>query len=216
MTDAIFAVPIEISDERIKKIINAEWEMFQNVDNIGGRASCQDDFETFCIMRISQYQNWPDIMIDCYADFISEAQMKGRNLIAEKYARMMAYTDIHYYNKHLRSRLPAVPAANYRLINEIVSQMIVWEEDFARKHPILAGTGRPIHSRDDASGFTSMETYARGELETYPEELLRLYVQYINELRGKGFSLSEMNQLTMVKLYGYDSIDEAEASLFLS
>ena len=58
-----------------------------------------------------------------------------------------------------------------------------------------------------------METYARGELETYPEELLRLYADYVADLKAAGKSLSVMNQQTMVSYYGYGSIEEAEASL---
>ena len=51
-------------NEKIQKIIDIEWEMFQQVDNIGGRADCQDDKETFYIMRRSQYENWSGEMID--------------------------------------------------------------------------------------------------------------------------------------------------------
>ena len=38
---------------KIEEIIKIEWQMLQTVDNIGGRASCQDDDETFYIMRRS-------------------------------------------------------------------------------------------------------------------------------------------------------------------
>ena len=200
-------------NEKIEEIIKTEWEMFQEVDNIGGRASCQDDPETFYIMRRSQYENWSPDMISCYFQFISECRDNGRNLVSEKYARMMAYIDPHYYNKYIKGKIPFVPASTYRLIGEIVDSLIDWEEDFAAKYPLLADTGRPVRSDVDASGFTSMETYARGELETYPVELLRLYLEYINELKASNLSLSEKNQLTMVKLYGYDSIEEAESSL---
>ena len=88
-------------NEKIEEIIKTEWEMFQEVDNIGGRASCQDDPETFYIMRRSQYENWSPDMISCYFQFISECRDNGRNLVSEKYARMMAYTDPHYYNKYI-------------------------------------------------------------------------------------------------------------------
>ena len=37
----------------VEKIVNLEWEAFDQVDNEGGRADCQDDFQTFSIMRKS-------------------------------------------------------------------------------------------------------------------------------------------------------------------
>lgn len=83
----------------------------------------------------------------------------------------------------------------------------------ARRYPKLAGTARPIRSSEDKYGFTSMETYARGELETYPEELLALYCQYVDDLWDEGISLSRKNLQTMVSMYGYDSIDEAEGAI---
>ena len=118
-----------------------------------------------------------------------------------------------YYNKHVAPYMPAVPRVNYRLINRIMPTLIDWEQQFAAAYPKLAGQGRPITSEGDASGFTSMETYARGEFETYPTELLMLYADYVDALKADGKSLSLMIQDTMVKLYGYATIDEAEASL---
>lgn len=105
---------------KIEEIIKIEWQMFQNVDNLGGRADCQDDFETFYIMRRSQYDNWTEEMVRVYGDFAAKSLKEGRNLISEKYARMMAYTDLHYFNKHLKDKLPAVPMINYRIISGIV------------------------------------------------------------------------------------------------
>lgn len=199
--------------ETIEKIIEIEWEMFQRTNNIGGRASCQDDHETFYIMRRSQYENWSLPMIRCYYDFLCHCEASGRNLVTEKYGRMMQYTDLHYYNKHVAPYMPAVPQANYRIINRIMPVLIEWEQQFAAAYPKLAGQGRPITSEGDAGGFTSMETYARGEFETYPAELLQLYADHVEALKAEGKSLSMMIQDTMVKLYGYKSIDEAEASL---
>ena len=168
----------------IENIITIEWNMFQKVNNIGGRADCQDDYETFYIMRRSQYENWSDRMIRCYYSFLCDCEANGRNLVTEK----------------------------YRLINQMIPVLLQWEEEFAVAYPGLAGRGRPITSEGDASGFTSMETYARGEFETYPTELLQLYADYVENLKSTGKSMSLMIQDTMVKLYGYSSIEEAEAS----
>ena len=34
-------------------IVQLEWEFFQHVQHIDGRASCQDDFETFYLQRVN-------------------------------------------------------------------------------------------------------------------------------------------------------------------
>ena len=202
-----------MKQKQIEQIIDIEWEMFQHTENIGGRASCQDDFETFYIMRRTQYESWTEDMVRVYLGFAASCQKDGRNLVTEKYANMMQYTDLHYYNKHLKPYLPETPAASFPLINKIVKAMIAWEFDFARDYPKLAGAGRPITSDQDKYGFTSLETYARGELETYPVELLQLYAAYIDQLLEEGKSLSIISQEIMVKLYGYESIQAAEESL---
>jgi len=199
--------------DKIEEIIKIEWEMFQKVENMGGRASCQDDFETFYIMRFSQYGSWSEKMVECYAKFVENCRLSGRNLLTEKYARMMKYTHPAYYEKNIAPVLPEVPEANKVIIDKIVKAMIRWETDFSKKYPKLAGVSRPVTSEGDATGFTSMETYARGELATYPSALLRLYSDYVDTLTAEGRSLSLLNQQIMVKLYGYDTIEDAEASL---
>ena len=40
--------------ELAEEITQREWKMFHNTQNIGGQASCQNDRETFEIMRKSQ------------------------------------------------------------------------------------------------------------------------------------------------------------------
>ena len=197
----------------IEEILAIEWDMFQHTDNIGGRASCQDDFETFYIMRGSQYANWTDEMRCCWLEFLKLSQTEGRNLVAEKYGRMMQFTNLHHYNKHIKPFIPEVSQSCYRLINTIVEAQIVWEKDFSEKYPKLSRAGRPVTSEGDLNGLTSMETYSRGELQTYPEELLQLYSAYVEQLKEEGRSLSMMIQQTTVEMYGYDTIDEAEASL---
>ena len=94
---------------KVERIIELEWNMFQKVENIGGRASCQEDFETFYIMRRSQYENWTDEMLDVWTNYVLDCEAEGRNLLSEKYARMMQYSDLHYYNKHLKHKLPTTP-----------------------------------------------------------------------------------------------------------
>lgn len=198
---------------KIEKIIDIEWQMFQNVENIGGRASCQDDFETFYIMRFSQYGSWSDEMVDYYLNFSEDALLRGRNLVSEKYGRMMEFTHPEYYKREIEPFLPPISEDCLSLVDKIADAMVRWETEFSQLYPKLSGAGRPITSDGDATGFTSMETYARGELSTYPAELLRLYSEYIDLLSNEGKSLSLINQQIMVELYGYDTIKEAEDSL---
>ena len=197
----------------IESIIEIEWEMFQHTENMGGRASCQDDFETFYIMRGSQYANWTDEMRECWLNFLKQSQSEGRNLVAEKYGRMMQFTNLHHYNKHIKPFVPAVPQSHYNMINTIVEAQIGWEKDFAAKYPKLSRAGRPVTSEGDLNGFTSMETYSRGELQTYPEALLKLYTEYVQQLKEEGRNLSMMIQQTTVLMHGYDTIEGAESSL---
>lgn len=85
--------------EKIEKLIQMEWEDFQKVNNEGGRASCQDDPETFFIMRRSHFAPWTEELIDCVQADMDRAHEQGRNLVMEKYAWMMASTAPEQFKK---------------------------------------------------------------------------------------------------------------------
>ncbi len=90
----------------VRQIISEEYRMFSNVQNIGGRASCQDDFDTFYIMRSAQHSIFGLHTLESYFNDIREAQMEGRNLIAEKYSWMMEETDPAWFAEKLKPYLP--------------------------------------------------------------------------------------------------------------
>ena len=55
-------------EEIIAKIIAIEWKMFQDVPNIGGTAPCQEERQTFEIMRMSQAASWSEAALESYLD----------------------------------------------------------------------------------------------------------------------------------------------------
>ncbi len=203
-------------DERkktIKEIVDIEWEMFQKVNNFGGRASCQDDRDTFDIMRYSQYEAWSDLMIKSYRKDLEEGINNGRNLVMEKYAFMMEFSEPQYYKTQLEPFLPVIDSETMNYIEEITWYMVDCEKEIAMKYPKLSGSGRPIDAKSELNGFTSVETYAKGELKTYSKETLKFYLEHIRAARAAGKNLALIVQEAMVKLYGYESIEDAESKL---
>ena len=76
----------EIKQNIIYQIITREWEFFQNVHNTGGRASCQDNYEEFNIMRSSQWEIFSLPILRSCLDDLMLAKHRDRNPVMEKYA----------------------------------------------------------------------------------------------------------------------------------
>jgi len=196
----------------IAKIIEIEWKMFHNVPNIGGTAACQEDLKTFEIMRFSQAMSWSEAALDSYMDDLTEAEKSGRNLLTEKYARMMKSTSPLEYTQieHLLPPLdPEVPP----LIDKSVKLVLSWEEELAEKYPYLLTRGRPIHSSDDTPSVTSIETYLRGELATYSPRTLELYYENLLKQKSENVNGSEITLAHTIKRYGFNSLEEANEKL---
>lgn len=199
-------------EELIQQIVKHEWQQFDKVENEGGRADCQDNWNTFSIMRKSQYMSWNDDLLVSYYNDLLDAEEKGWNLITEKYARMMESTAPDKY-KELKDTLPKRSEERIAIQEEIIKIQVSWMEEFAAKYPKLAGNARAIHTSDDTSYNTSYETYLRGELGTYSENTLMLYGRFIVELSKENKNLAYMIMENTTHLYGYDSVDEAENKL---
>ena len=89
-------------------------------------------------------------------------------------------------------------------------------EKFAAAYPYLAGRGRVIHSSEDTEGNTSYETYLRGEVSTYSDKMLLLYLLFVLDLYKKGKNLSELIMRFTTAMYGYASLEAAEKKLMYS
>ena len=194
-------------DPLIAAISEAEWQMFDKVQNEGGRAACQNDARTFAIMRYSQFAPLPQDVLESYRDDLEQAAQVGRNLLAEKYAYMMEYTDPATFDRTLRDHLPAVSAYKQELCARIANRLIRDEQQFAARYPALHAQGRPTEGAqvDDVS----VHVYALGELKTYSERTLERYDAWLRAHPEENISISVHR--VMVQLYGYDSLEAAEA-----
>lgn len=196
----------------IDKIVQLEWKQFDRVKNEGGRASCQDDFETFAIMRKSQYLTWTEELLHSYYNDLLLAEQNGWNLIMEKYARMMQSTAPEEYME-LAPTLPVRTKEREQITEEIIKIQVAWMEQFSEKFPKMAGNARSIHTYEDTAYNTSYETYLRGELGTYSEETFVLYGRFIAGLLKEERNLAYETMRNTAILYGYKSVEDAEEKL---
>ena len=199
-------------DHLINRIVKLEWEMFQNVKSLGGRASCQEDHPTFKINRVSQAQSWSEPALESYLEDLENAERRGRNLLSEKYGRMMASTSKSEYES-LKHLLPPLEEGILPLVENIVDIVVGWEQEMVKKYPNLVRRGRPVHSSQDTPDVTSLETYLRGELLTYSKKTLELLYDHYHKQRTGNINGSGIILEHMVKQYGYTSLEQANISV---
>ena len=191
----------------VENIIAMEWEAFDKVENEGGRADCQDDYDTFYIMRKSQYLTWNVPLLQSFLQDLKRAKDSGWNLISEKYARMMESTCKEEYDR-LVDKLPFVSEEKKKVVEQIVAIQVGFMEAFAKEFPVVAGNARVIHTSEDTFFRTSYETYLRGELLTYSDDTLKLYGQFIVSLARENKNLAKMIMENTAHMYGYKDLSQ--------
>lgn len=193
----------------IEQIVEMEWEMFQNVRNTGGRAACQDDFETFDVMRKSQFLTWDLPLLESYWQDLQEGKAQERNLVMEKYAYMMESTAPKEYEA-IATGLPKISEEKQAMVEQIVAIQVGWREEFAEKYPHLSGQARIIHTSEDTLYDISFETYLRGELKTYSMQTLVLYGRRIVAFVQEQKNMTEEIMRYTTAFYGYKTLEDAE------
>ena len=191
-----------MSEKYTAEIVALEFGLFDKVNNIGGRASCQDDFQTFEAMRGAQFDAWNDTMRESYLADLTAAKERGRNLVEEKYAYMTGYDYMGELDGYERKQ---------ELVDEIMDLMNEDTLAFRMQYPGVASRSRAFGH--DAGNTPSVNRYLLCELMTYSAHTLELMAPYIRELRGRGTSLPMEIHRNIADRYGFESLDEMEHRL---
>lgn len=199
----------EVKQDIVGRLIDKEWFFFDQVNNIGGRASCQDDFMTFRIMRSSQFETWDEEVLLSYERDLKQAEAAGRNPVELKYAYMMQETSPEYFERELAPFLPAIEEETKRIAEQIIEYEMAWYHKVREKYPYFTGLGRPEQESEDGR-MTSVFVYLRGELYTYSTETLNRYLEMVKKKEKAGSNLIRETFENTAKKYGYRDLDTAE------
>lgn len=182
--------------------------MFINVQNKGGKALCQKDHKTFTIMRSSQFESLSINILESYFHDLAVAERQNRNLMTEKYARMMESTAPLEYEE-IKNLLVDIDSFSQKYIEKIIPIFLKWEKEFRSEYPYLSSVSRPVLSSEDYLFSTSFETYLKAELSTYSSNTLLLYYNFIKKNAENNINLSRQIQSNIVAKYGFNSLQEA-------
>lgn len=196
----------------VEEVIRREWDQFQRTENEGGRASCQGNWPMFHQMRASQFMTWPEDLLRSYLDDLDEANRVGRNLVTEKYARMMASTAPDEYRERIEPFIPRLSDERIARQERVITVQVAWARDFRGRYPRLGAAMRVLTTAEDTPEDTSFETYLRGELGTYSDRTMALYEAMVEDLQAAGRNLTEQTVANTVRLGGFADLTEAEAA----
>ena len=179
------------------KILDIEINMLQEVP-VKVHAACQDDLETFRLMRGAQYVDWSLETLQSYYNDLLNAEREGKNLMTLKYGRM----------DNLIDSLNLDP-----LIEQIIDIQFQWQKELAGKYPSLTSqVGRPVKETVEPTmnGSVYFKNYLRSELETYSSATLKLLYRDVLTYKEKGTNMAMDIYLDMVTNFGFPSLKKAE------
>lgn len=181
-----------MSDSTIDRVLDAEWRMFARVRS-ARHAPCQSAPDKFKAIRASLFATWTRPMLDSYLGDLERADSRGRNLLAEKYARM-------------DDQIPRLSESP--LIDIIVTIESNWHEELRRNYPALYD--RCCRGMDETGDGRNFGVYLGCELETYGDRTLELYFENIGAAVAAGRNLAVEALECLVRRNGYRDLDHAE------
>ena len=173
----------------IEKILRIELEMFLAVSSFE-KARCQESPGAFKLVRGSVFEVWSEDTLGAYLKDLAEAVNAGRNLMAEKYARM-------------DNLIPCL-SLNSK-IDDILEIEVEWQKSVQRKYPhMLSGSPATGHCT------ANFDVYLRCELETYSDKTIESYFGDILRAKEEGKNLADEKNTRIFQKLGYKSLKQAE------
>ena len=194
-------------DQLRDEILEMEWDMFSRVNDGHPKASCQEDKGLYIALRDCQLSVWNRDVQESYLEDLKEALSQGRNLMTEKYAYMMSFTDPEYFAA-IRHLLPEVSDAKQILADRITEIQTQEYAEAAERYGKLVTLARNVGSASDEAGNVSAETYSRCELWTWSEKTLGLFFLQIEEMHEKGENYVLAVLDNSAKVYGFSGLDD--------
>lgn len=150
--------------EAIRELLVLEWELFDAVAGLEGRASCQDDARSFFVYRLAQYLAFPFSFAHMVLDDARRLRDQGRNPVSEKYARMMAATDPDRYQSTWAGILPATSPVRACALRELERALAPFSSAASQEMPSATA-----HARVESSlpQRVSAADYLLGEVSPY-------------------------------------------------
>lgn len=178
--------------ELVVAVLDSEWEMFRRVRS-AYPVACQQSPAAFRQIRASIFELWTEEMLASYLVDLLQAEAAGRNLLAEKYARMDNL----------------IPRTNFNpLIERIVAVDSHWQAEVRNKYPhVYRVACRGMEPTDDGRNFS---VYLRCELETYGHKTIELYYRQIDQALANGENLTLKMLERLVEKGGFKDLEHAE------
>lgn len=199
-------------EELIINIVEKEWDMFKVLKNVGKRAECQNNKPEFIIMRKGQWNNLPIKILESYNQDLDDAIINNRNLLFEKYVRMMKYSSPIEY-EDLKHTLFELSLGMKTLIRQIEKIYLNWAKEFEEKYPKISKLCRPVTKEFDTKDRTSLQTYLIGELSSYSLKTLVFYLDYVKECKENNLNLVYLTNKDVISQKGFDDLDKLEELL---
>ena len=154
----------ELTDDELREaIVRHEWDQFQRTNNEGGRAACQGNWPVFHQMRLAQFLTWERPLLTSYAADLDAADHVGRNLVTEKYGRMMASTAPENFTKNIEPYIPRLSEERAARQEQVIAQQVAWAKDFRERYPKLGEAMRALTTTEDTPSATSFDTLEEAE-----------------------------------------------------
>lgn len=174
---------------RIQKLENHFYEKISSDDNYEARQILQG-------LRTEQFRMWSMDMLKCLEKDMLEADKMDRNLVSEKYIRMMKSTAPLQY-KYIENLLPLVSETQLSKIEQIICIFKKWIDMLPEQFAGAIEEIKKVYAIEQSQNSVSFEVICRGELETYSERLVDLTLRYLNmkEVNGENLVLEMFQQM---------------------